>query len=112
MKIFSTLALGLLNLYQSYSKNRPSSCRFYPSCSEYAKWHFSFSNPLRALLLTLFRISRCNGLFEGGIEYPVVRFTPPKITFLYRSNIPYGKIKCSYWLVPCSGGYYLIKDIS
>ena len=48
-------------------------CRFYPSCSDYAKRVFKETNTLSALLLTLSRVIRCNPWSKGGIDYPFLR---------------------------------------
>ncbi|BCD68187.1 hypothetical protein NitYY0918_C1098 [Nitratiruptor sp. YY09-18] len=56
----------------------------------------------KALLFATLRVLRCNQLFRGGIEYPVV-----KKRF---KNIAYKKIAVKYWYVPKDHGkYYLIK---
>ena len=46
----------------------PASCRYYPSCSEYAKETFKKYNPFKALVLSLFRIIRCNPFSKGGYD--------------------------------------------
>ena len=66
--------------YQYISKMLPASCRYYPSCSEYAKWQFEFNAPQKAFAATSLRILRCNQFFKGGIDYPLVDFKPPKPT--------------------------------
>jgi len=89
----------------------PSSCRYYPTCSEYAKWHFEFNAPHRAITASTLRILKCNQFFEGGIDYPVVPYLPKKQLFLLKANRVYGKIKIVYWLVPKENNrYYVIKD--
>ena len=44
----------------------PGTCRFTPSCSEYALHAFALYGPFKALWLTLRRIFRCNPFCEGG----------------------------------------------
>ncbi|HHH19088.1 MAG TPA: membrane protein insertion efficiency factor YidD [Campylobacterales bacterium] len=98
--------LAPLHAYQYVSKMLPGSCRYYPTCSEYAKWQFDVNRADRALAQTALRILRCNQLFEGGIDYPVVRYTPPKLLCLAR-NMPTIK----YWIVPKANNLYcIIKD--
>jgi putative membrane protein insertion efficiency factor len=98
--------LALLNAYQYISRFLPGSCRYYPTCSEYAKWQFEFNRADRALRETTLRILRCNQLFDGGIEYPVVHYTPPKLLSLSKKVI-----KINYWLIPKRDKlFYLIKD--
>jgi putative membrane protein insertion efficiency factor len=101
--------------YQYISKMLPASCRYYPSCSEYAKWQFEFNAPHKAFASSSLRILRCNQLFEGGIDYPLVDFKPPKSTALLKLNAFCGKIDVIYWLVPKSTdpdniNYYVLKD--
>lgn len=85
----------------------PASCRYYPSCSEYAKWQFEFNTPHKAIWQSSLRILRCNQLFVGGIDYPLIRLDNLKPL--------YKKITVVYWIVPKSIErdnklYYIIKD--
>ena len=89
----------------------PGSCRFYPTCSEYAKWQFEFNSPHLALLTSTARILRCNQLFAGGIDYPVVRFVPKNRLSSLKPKANYGKIKILYWLIPKDKNRFIvIKD--
>ena len=91
--------------YQYFSKMLPANCRYYPTCSEYAKWQFEFNRVDKALAQTTLRILRCNQLFAGGIDYPVIKYKTPKLMQLSQS--------CSvkYWLVPKEKNlFYLLKD--
>jgi len=47
------------------------SCRFHPSCSEYALEALQQHNAAKALLLIVWRILRCNPFSKGGYD-PVV----------------------------------------
>ena len=101
--------------YQYISKMLPANCRYYPSCSEYAKWQFEFNAPHKAFAASSLRILRCNQFFKGGIDYPLVEYTPPKLSCLLTFNTFCGKIDIIYWLVPKSMDktntlYYIIKD--
>lgn len=101
--------------YQYISKMLPASCRYYPSCSEYAKWQFEFNAPHKAFAATSLRILSCNQFFKGGIDYPLVHFKPPKPPALLKLNAFCGKINVIYWLVPKSTdpdntNYYVLKD--
>lgn len=103
--------------YQYISKMLPASCRYYPSCSEYAKWQFEFNTQHRAFGATTLRILRCNQFFKGGIDYPLVAFDPPKYSALLKLNAFCGKINVMYWLVPQSTdtqnrNYYVLKDFN
>ncbi|KIM10252.1 MAG: membrane protein insertion efficiency factor [Sulfuricurvum sp. PC08-66] len=98
-------ALWLLALYQRFfTLLGYGSCRYYPSCSEYAKWHFQKTPIHRAFVASLLRILRCNQLFEGGIDYPVVKCSKPT---------KFKKISVQFWLVPKDAqNCYLIKTFS
>jgi len=101
--------------YQYISKMLPASCRYYPTCSEYAKWQFEFNAPHKALIASSSRILRCNQFFTGGIDYPLVEYIPTKPSYLLTFNAYCGKIDVIYWLVPKStdshnSSYYVLKD--
>ena len=98
--------LAPLKGYQYISKMLPASCRYYPTCSEYAKWQFEVNRTDKALLQTTLRILRCNQLFEGGIDYPVIKYAKPHLLLLSSQ-----KIQIKYWLVPKdTKNFYLIRD--
>ncbi len=46
----------------------PSSCRFYPSCSEYAATSFRKYGVLKGIVLSLKRLARCHPLNAGGYD--------------------------------------------
>jgi len=57
------------------------------------------------------RILRCNPLFKGGIDYPIVTFTPKKTSSVLPFNTEYGKINVIYWFIPKNNNnYYIVKD--
>jgi putative membrane protein insertion efficiency factor len=84
------------------------SCRYYPSCSNYFLWLLETTTLPEALLKGGLRILRCNQLFRGGIDYPVIT---QKVTPIWWKGGPLPKI--AYWLVPVGGGrrekYIVIK---
>lgn len=100
------LLLFLLLIYQKFfTLFSYGSCRYYPSCSEYCKWQIESNNLLKALFFTILRILRCNQLFRGGIDYPIVK----KNSFKYE-KLTIDKVK--YWLVKKDGVYYyVIKNL-
>jgi len=95
----------LLKFYQRYiSPLSPPSCRYYPTCSEYAVWQVENNSIFKAIYFTISRVLKCNQLFEGGFDYPVVNM--PK-----HNNISYKKIKVKYWLIPTKNGrYFVVKN--
>ena len=85
----------------------PASCRYYPTCSEYAKWQFEFNRVDKALFQTTGRILRCNQLFAGGIDYPIIKYKIPKLMQLSQN------IKVKYWLIPKDKSlFFLLKDFN
>ncbi|MDQ5983095.1 MAG: putative membrane protein insertion efficiency factor [Eubacteriales bacterium SKADARSKE-1] len=66
------MAKFLIKLIKFYQKNisptKPARCRFYPTCSEYAKEAVSRFGFFKGGFLTLFRLLRCNPLFRGGFD--------------------------------------------
>jgi len=56
-------------LYHSIvSPMRPASCRFYPTCSEYALFALLKYGPVQGAYLALWRILRCNPFGAGGFD--------------------------------------------
>ena len=81
MKIVSLLVLGLIRGYQLLiSPFLPPSCRFFPSCSDYARQAVASHGPLHGSWLALTRLLRCHPW--GGLGYdPVPEKSPSsKIT--------------------------------
>ncbi|MDL0089144.1 membrane protein insertion efficiency factor YidD [Campylobacter gastrosuis] len=104
-----SFALLLIKIYQKLiSKFTPRSCRYYPTCSEYAVWLFKNTDFCSAFLATFARILRCNQLFKGGIDYPIVRKN-------FSTIFAFKKIKISpisFWFVRQNGNkFYVIKKI-
>jgi putative membrane protein insertion efficiency factor len=63
------LALALITAYQKLlSPMLPRSCRFYPSCSEYAKQAIQKYGIVRGGWLALKRIARCHPGNPGGLD--------------------------------------------
>ncbi|PAF41738.1 membrane protein insertion efficiency factor YidD [Helicobacter sp. 11S03491-1] len=98
----------LVFFYQKFiSPLLPGSCRYYPTCSEYALWCIRFESPLCAFLKICLRVLKCNQFFVGGIDYPIghraleVRFSSPQ--------------KILFWLVPLAhtskSKFYIIKSL-
>ena len=106
MSNYKRFYLAPLNAYQYVSRLLPGSCRYYPTCSEYAKWHFEVNVPHKAFVQSGLRILRCNQLFEGGIDYPIVQYKIPKLLCLCQAT---RDIK--YWFVPKEKNlFYVVKD--
>ena len=63
------IAIALVRIYQRYfSALKPPTCRYYPSCSEYAARAIAARGLLRGLLLAAWRLLRCNPFSPGGYD--------------------------------------------
>jgi hypothetical protein len=60
--------LFLLKAYQGAASGRVSTCRYYPSCSNYAMEAFSVHGFWRAFGLTARRLLRCRPFGPHGID--------------------------------------------
>lgn len=47
----------------------PAACRFYPSCSEYARQAFLKHGVFKGLKLTCERLVKCHPFHPGGIDH-------------------------------------------
>ncbi|WP_373072370.1 membrane protein insertion efficiency factor YidD [Sulfurimonas sp.] len=103
-----SVLLKILWIYQKFfTLIGYGSCRYYPSCSEYARINFENNSILSAFYNTFTRILRCNQLFEGGIEYP-------ELNKLHLKPKKMGIESIKYWLVPNKKNrrFYIIKNFS
>jgi putative membrane protein insertion efficiency factor len=101
--------LRFIRAYQYISALFPASCRYYPTCSEYAKWQFKFNRFDKAVANSTLRILRCNQLFRGGIDYPKVALKAPSPLLV--CNLKEG-INIKYWLIADGkdGRYFIVKS--
>ena len=61
--------LFLVRLYQRYvSPMRPPTCKYYPSCSQYAVIAIGRHGLLRGSALAAWRLLRCNPWSRGGVD--------------------------------------------
>jgi putative membrane protein insertion efficiency factor len=65
-------ALRFIDTYQRrVSDQRPTSCPYEPTCSEYGRLAFERHPPLRATRLTIGRLRRCRPGHVGAlVDYP------------------------------------------
>lgn len=63
------LFIKLVRLYQKViSPMFPPSCRFYPTCSEYAVHSFEKYGVIKGGAKAIWRILRCNPYNKGGFD--------------------------------------------
>ena len=84
------VCIALVRFYQKYLsplKRRPC-CRFSPTCSAYAIEAFQKRGFFVGIILTVWRILRCQPLCPGGYDpVPEVGFRNPKIGQDGRENV-------------------------
>lgn len=63
--------IGVLVFYKRFiSPLLPRSCRFTPTCSEYARLAIHEKGAIRGSWLTLRRLLRCQPFHPGGVDLP------------------------------------------
>jgi len=60
--------IKLIEWYQKQTSNSMPTCRYHPTCSNYAKEAYEKHNFFYASLLSSWRILRCNPLSKGGYD--------------------------------------------
>lgn len=67
----SAVAIALLALYKRrISPLLPPSCRFTPTCSEYARLAIAKYGAARGGVLAVGRLLRCHPFHPGGVDLP------------------------------------------
>ncbi|MDB5056224.1 MAG: hypothetical protein JWM44_4274 [Bacilli bacterium] len=63
------LAKAPVHFYRKFiSPLKPPTCRFYPTCSEYALEAIEVHGPWRGSILAAKRIGKCHPFHPGGID--------------------------------------------
>ena len=62
------IVVRALRAYQRLTSGRPSPCRFYPSCSNYAIDAVETHGALRGIGLAMRRLTRCRPLGPHGVD--------------------------------------------
>ncbi|MBM3705578.1 MAG: membrane protein insertion efficiency factor YidD [Actinobacteria bacterium] len=69
MKKFNKVLINILKFYKKYiSPALPKSCRFYPTCSQYAMDAIGKHGFLKGCIKSIYRILRCNPFNRGGYD--------------------------------------------
>ncbi len=72
-----------IKFYQRFiSPIKPPSCRFYPTCSNYAIEAIKRFGPFQGGMMAIYRVLRCGPWSAGGYDPPV----KPLFTFKRREN--------------------------
>ncbi|WP_155285993.1 membrane protein insertion efficiency factor YidD [Lacticaseibacillus zhaodongensis] len=71
-----TIMIGLIHFYQRFiSPLFPPSCRYYPTCSQYAIDAVGKHGAILGLIMGTARILRCNPFVRGGYDPVPDHFT-------------------------------------
>ena len=63
------IIIFFIKIYKRFiSPILPDSCRFYPSCSQYAIDAIKKYGTLKGGMMTIYRILRCNPFNKGGYD--------------------------------------------
>lgn len=69
MRLFNKIFIIVIKIYQLFiSPLLPRSCRFYPTCSEYALQAFKTFNVTKATYLSIKRVLKCQPFHPGGYD--------------------------------------------
>ena len=80
MRIANNFVISIIHFYQKYiSAMTAPSCRFYPSCSQYAVEAIETHGLFKGSYLAIRRLSKCHPFHAGGHD-----------------PVPENKIKCSH----------------
>ena len=68
-KLISAPILLVIHGYRKFiSPLTPPSCRLHPSCSTYALKAIEIHGPIKGLVLSVWRVLRCNPFTKGGVD--------------------------------------------
>lgn len=62
------LLLKMIDIYQKVPFTSHNNCKYYPTCSNYAKEAIEVHGSIKGIYLTLKRLLKCNPLSKGGID--------------------------------------------
>jgi putative membrane protein insertion efficiency factor len=70
-RVPATVGVGLVMIYRyTLGALFPTTCKYHPSCSQYAVDALRKHGLLRGSLLAGWRLLRCNPWSHGGVDYP------------------------------------------
>ncbi|MCT4605887.1 MAG: membrane protein insertion efficiency factor YidD [Marinisporobacter sp.] len=63
------LLIGMVKLYRKYiSPLKPQTCRFYPTCSQYALQALEKYGAIKGTIISIKRILKCHPFHTGGYD--------------------------------------------
>jgi putative membrane protein insertion efficiency factor len=109
--VIKKAVLWFLKLYQKFfTLFSFGSCRYYPTCSEYAKWQIEYNSLFCAFFASAFRILRCNKFFKGGIDYPKIKSNMVKKPELLMNS--FQKTDIVVWFIPTNNKkFFVVKSL-
>ena len=69
IKIYQLISRFILRSAQ-FPVFAATTCKFYPSCSEYADQAINEEGLVRGSLKAIWRVLRCNPFNAGGVDFP------------------------------------------
>jgi putative membrane protein insertion efficiency factor len=64
------LLIAPIRFYQKFiTPYTPATCRYYPTCSEYAVRSLRTHGAVKGTILTIWRLLRCNPWSSGGVDH-------------------------------------------
>jgi putative membrane protein insertion efficiency factor len=78
-RLLAAPLIGAIVFYQRFiSPMRPPTCRYYPSCSQYALTAIRRFGPIKGTWLAAKRLARCHPWTPGGVDHvPEASSTAP-----------------------------------
>jgi len=67
------LMIKMIKSYQAHNAGRTPTCKYSPTCSNYALSAYENYNFFYATLLTVWRLIRCNPFSKGGYD-PIPKY--------------------------------------
>ena len=70
MELLKKIMLGMIRFYRKYlsQMNRYPTCKYYPTCSQYAIEAIEKYGAIKGGFLAIKRILRCNPFSKGGYD--------------------------------------------
>ncbi len=69
LKLIGAILIAVIRFYKKFiSPALPPTCRFYPSCSQYAVEAIQKYGPIKGGLMSIWRLLRCHPFCKGGYD--------------------------------------------
>lgn len=89
------LLIAPIRFYQKFiTPYTPATCRYYPTCSEYAVRSLRTHGAVKGTILTVWRLLRCNPWSSGGVDHTPERGRWRRVEPLPEPERPAGGCGC------------------